>query len=177
MYVHSHPDIRPNTCPDFVHFLPGSSAPGPLTKGYIRLYNMRFSPFAQRTKLVPNVKGIKHETINIHLKEKPDWFLEKNPLGLVPAIETETDEVVYESPITCDYLNEVYSQNVYMMWPWFDLRLETFDLKHLLDSTPELKKLCLCKRILLSKLFIQHRLCLRLLMLMANQTMTMACKH
>ncbi|KAJ0067035.1 hypothetical protein NL108_007850, partial [Boleophthalmus pectinirostris] len=52
-----------------------------------------------------------YETINIHLKEKPEWFLERNPLGLVPAIETETGEVVYESPITCDYLDEVYPQN------------------------------------------------------------------
>ncbi|XP_020776906.1 glutathione S-transferase omega-1-like [Boleophthalmus pectinirostris] len=194
-------------------FAKGSPAPGPVPKGHIRLYSMRFCPFAQRTRLVLNAKGIKYETINIHLKEKPEWFLERNPLGLVPAIETETGEVVYESPITCDYLDEVYPQNKllpstpfgkakqkmmleyfskvipcfykivtakkngedvsgpvdeltekfdkmdkslvkkktkffggdsitmidYMIWPWFE-RLESFDLKHLLDSTPELKQ-------------------------------------
>lgn len=52
----------------------------------------------------------RHDTININLKDKPDWFLERNPLGLVPTLETTAGEVIYESPITCDYLDEVYPQ-------------------------------------------------------------------
>ncbi|XP_013887399.1 glutathione S-transferase omega-1 [Austrofundulus limnaeus] len=86
----------------------GSAAPGPVPKDRLRLYSMRFCPFAQRTRLVLNAKGIKYDTINIHLKNKPDWFLEKNPLGLVPTLETPAGEVIYESPITCEYLDEVY---------------------------------------------------------------------
>ncbi|XP_048060845.1 glutathione S-transferase omega-1-like isoform X2 [Megalobrama amblycephala] len=88
----------------------GSAAPGPVPKDHIRLYSMRFCPFAQRTRLVLNAKGIKHDIINISLKNKPDWFLEKNPLGLVPTLETQSGQVIYESPITCDYLDEVYPQ-------------------------------------------------------------------
>lgn len=42
--------------------------------------------------------------------DKPDWFLEKNPLGTVPTLETPAGEVVYESPITCEYLDEVYPE-------------------------------------------------------------------
>lgn len=52
-----------------------------------------------------------HDTININLKDKPDWFLERNPLGLVPTLETSAGEVIYESPITCEYLDEVYPEN------------------------------------------------------------------
>lgn len=52
----------------------------------------------------------RNETINIHLKDKPDWFLQKNPLGLVPTLETTAGEVIYESPITCEYLDEVYPE-------------------------------------------------------------------
>lgn len=52
----------------------------------------------------------RYETINIHLKDKPDWFLQKNPLGLVPTLETPAGEVIYESPITCEYLDEVYPE-------------------------------------------------------------------
>lgn len=91
------------------HFAKGSAAPGPVPKGHIRLYSMRFCPFAQRARLVLHAKGIKHETININLKDKPEWFLEKNPLGLVPTLETGSGQVIYESPITCEYLDEVYA--------------------------------------------------------------------
>ncbi|XP_041866470.1 glutathione S-transferase omega-1-like [Melanotaenia boesemani] len=91
-------------------FAKGSAAPGPVPKDHIRLYSMRFCPFAERTRLVLNAKGIKYDTININLKEKPEWFLEKNPLGLVPTLETPDGDVIYESPITCDYLDEVYPE-------------------------------------------------------------------
>eukprot|EP00916_Digyalum_oweni_P011515 GHVL01019164.1.p1 GENE.GHVL01019164.1~~GHVL01019164.1.p1 ORF type:complete len:217 (-),score=13.71 GHVL01019164.1:1240-1890(-) len=71
---------------------------------------MRFCPFAQRTRLVLAQKRIPHETVNVDLKEKPEWFLERNPLGMVPTLEQD-DKVVYESLITCDYLDDVYPQN------------------------------------------------------------------
>uniref|UniRef100_A0A3Q1ERP1 Glutathione S-transferase omega n=1 Tax=Acanthochromis polyacanthus TaxID=80966 RepID=A0A3Q1ERP1_9TELE len=71
----------------------GSAAPGPVPQDKIRIYSMRFCPFAQRTRLVLVAKGINHETVNINLKEKPDWFLAKNPLGLVPVLETSAGEI------------------------------------------------------------------------------------
>jgi len=36
-----------------------SPAPGPVPNGVIRLYSMRFCPFAQRTRLVLTAKGVK----------------------------------------------------------------------------------------------------------------------
>jgi len=54
-------------------------------------------------------KNIPHETINVDLKEKPEWFLERNPLGLVPTLEQD-DKIVYESLITCEYLDDTYPQ-------------------------------------------------------------------
>jgi glutathione S-transferase len=47
------------------------------------------------------------ETVNINLKEKPEWFLELAPLGTVPAIQKD-DIIVYDSPIVCQYLDETY---------------------------------------------------------------------
>ncbi|XP_028983612.1 glutathione S-transferase omega-1-like [Betta splendens] len=87
-----------------------SAAPGPVAKGSIRIYSMRFCPFAQRTRLVLNAKGIKHDIVNINLTDKPDWFLKKNPLGLVPTLETSAGDVIYESLITSEYLDEVYPE-------------------------------------------------------------------
>ncbi|NXL86377.1 GSTO1 transferase, partial [Alectura lathami] len=86
----------------------GSAAPGPVPEGLIRLYSMRFCPFAQRTRLVLRAKGISHEVININLKDKPDWFFEKNPFGMVPVLETSKGQLICESPITCDYLDEAF---------------------------------------------------------------------
>lgn len=54
--------------------------------------------------------SFRHDIINVNLKEKPEWFLKKNPLGLVPTLETSAGEVIYESSIVCDYLDEVYPE-------------------------------------------------------------------
>ncbi|KAF6317240.1 glutathione S-transferase omega 1 [Rhinolophus ferrumequinum] len=86
----------------------GSAPPGPVLDGVIRVYSMRFCPFAERTRLVLKAKGIPHEVININLKNKPEWFFKKNPFGLVPVLENSQGHLVYESAITCEYLDEVY---------------------------------------------------------------------
>ncbi|XP_018082481.1 glutathione S-transferase omega 1 S homeolog isoform X1 [Xenopus laevis] len=86
----------------------GSPAPGPVPDGSIRAYLMRFCPFAQRAKLVLVAKGIKHEVVFVNTLNKPDWFFEKSPFGLVPAIETSKGQLIYESAIVCDYLDEVF---------------------------------------------------------------------
>ena len=38
---------------------------------------------------------------------KPDWYFERNPLGKVPCLEMD-GKLIFESLITCDYLDEVY---------------------------------------------------------------------
>ncbi|XP_055416079.1 uncharacterized protein LOC129636607 isoform X3 [Bubalus kerabau] len=86
----------------------GSAPPGPVPEGLIRVYSMRFCPYAKRTLLVLRAKGIRHEVININLKNKPEWFFKKNPLGLVPVLETSLGQLIYESAITCEYLDEAY---------------------------------------------------------------------
>ncbi|XP_063290634.1 glutathione S-transferase omega-1-like isoform X2 [Pelobates fuscus] len=86
----------------------GSPAPGPVPEGNLRLYSMRFCPFAQRVRLVLFAKRIKYEVININLKSKPDWYWEKNPLGQVPTLELSDGEVIYDPTIVCDFLDEAY---------------------------------------------------------------------
>ncbi|XP_062319772.1 glutathione S-transferase omega-1-like [Osmerus eperlanus] len=122
-------------------FANGSSAPGPVPKGHIRLYSMRFCPFAQRTRLVLQAKGIKHETININLKDKPDWYFEKNPLGLVPTLETASGQVIYESPITCDYLDEVYAEKKLLPADPFEKAQQKMMLENFSKITPYFYKI------------------------------------
>ncbi|KAL4677676.1 hypothetical protein H8959_020350 [Pygathrix nigripes] len=49
--------------------------------------SMRFCSFAERTHLVLKAKGIRHEVININLKNKPEWLFKKNPFSLMPVLE------------------------------------------------------------------------------------------
>lgn len=122
-----------------------SAAPDPVPKDHIRLYSMRFCPFAQRTRLVLHAKGIKHDIINIHLKNKPDWFLEKNPLGLVPVLETQSGQVIYESPITCEYLDEVYPQKKLLPSDPFQKAQQKMLLEHFSKVTPFFYKITMGK--------------------------------
>lgn len=45
------------------------------------------------------------------MTHKPDWLLEKSPLGKVPCIELEGGEILYESLVIAEYLDDTYPQN------------------------------------------------------------------
>nr|XP_006820907.1 PREDICTED: glutathione S-transferase omega-1-like [Saccoglossus kowalevskii] len=88
------------------HLASGDPLP-PLKDGTIRLYSMRYCPYAQRSRLALLAKGIQYETVNCNLKYKPKWLFEKNPKGLVPVLE-HNGKVVFESLIVNDYLDQAY---------------------------------------------------------------------
>lgn len=45
------------------------------------------------------------------MTNKPEWLLEKSPLGKVPCIELEEGETLYESLVIAEYLDDAYPQN------------------------------------------------------------------
>ena len=92
-----------------LHLETGSACP-PLKPGVLRIYSMKFCPWAQKTRLVLAHKNIPFEVCNIHLKKKPEWLFTKNPLGKVPILEMD-DKIVYDSAICNEYLDAVYPQN------------------------------------------------------------------
>jgi len=91
------------------HLAAGSTLP-PLKGDTLRLYSMRYCPFAQRTRLVLDHLKVPHEVVNVNLKSKPDWFLAKTPVALVPVLE-QGSKVIYESVICDEYLEEVYGSH------------------------------------------------------------------
>jgi len=88
----------------------GEKEPSPPGKDVLRVYGMKFCPFVQRLKLVLASKGIEHETVNINLMKKPDWFLAKAPRGTVPVLE-KNGQVIFESDITAEFVDAVYDGN------------------------------------------------------------------
>jgi len=87
------------------------SVPPPLVPGKIRLYSMRFCPYAQRIHHVLDAKRIPYDVVYVNLTHKPDWLIEKSPLNKVPCIELEQGETLYESLIIADYLDDAYPSN------------------------------------------------------------------
>ncbi|XP_067931465.1 pyrimidodiazepine synthase-like [Watersipora subatra] len=79
----------------------------------LRLYSMKWCPFAQRTRLALAHKQIRHEEINVNLSDKPAWLLQKNPEGTVPLLELKTSQVegVIGSLECCEWLDKLYPES------------------------------------------------------------------
>jgi len=122
------------------HLGKGSTNP-PLLKGKLRLYSMRFCPYAQRAHLVLDAKKIPHDVVNIKLSDKPEWLFEKNPLGKVPAIETESGDCLYESLIIADYLDEKYPERPLQPKDPMQKAKDRILVEHFSKITPNIYKL------------------------------------
>ncbi|XP_046468363.1 pyrimidodiazepine synthase isoform X1 [Neodiprion pinetum] len=93
-----------------IYSFSGSQVP-PLVPGKLRLYSMRFCPFAQRVHLVLDAKKIPYDVVYVNLTHKPEWLVEKNPLSKVPLLELKEGNILYESLIIVDYLDEAYPEH------------------------------------------------------------------
>ncbi|XP_037352069.1 glutathione S-transferase omega-2 [Talpa occidentalis] len=120
----------------------GSPAPGPVPEGVIRVYSMRFCPYAHRTRLVLRAKGIRHEVININLRNKPEWYYTKHPFGQIPVLENSKCQLIYESVIACEYLDDAFpGRKLYPYDPYERARQKM--LLDLFCKVPQLTKECL----------------------------------
>jgi len=85
----------------------GSKCPE-LKPNELYVYNMRFCPYAERALLALSFKNIPHTTINIDLKDKPEWYLaDINPLGKVPTVQLN-DKIIYESLVCAEYVDQTH---------------------------------------------------------------------
>ena len=67
-------------------------------------------PYVQRVAISLAEKLIPFERRYIDLAAKPDWFTAISPLGKVPLLQVG-DEVLFESAVICDYLEEAYPEH------------------------------------------------------------------
>jgi len=89
-------------------FSKGSNCPA-YQNDKVRVFNMRFCPYAQRACLALAAKDVPFEVVNIHLVDKPEWYLEKfNPLGKVPTVQIN-DKIVYESLVCAEWVDDNFS--------------------------------------------------------------------
>lgn len=98
-----------------------SNQAAPLWKEGINFLSAWFCPFAQRTWIALEEKGLEYTLHEVALKdeatgqwfqfgEKPKWWLNLNPLGKVPVLAVKHGsrlDSVYESSICNEYLEDV----------------------------------------------------------------------
>lgn len=70
------------------------------------LISFKICPFVQRSVIMLQEKGVDYDINYINLKEPPGWFKDVSPLGKVPVLKVG-DEVVFESAVIMEYLDEV----------------------------------------------------------------------
>jgi glutathione S-transferase len=73
----------------------------------IKIYSAVVCPYAHRSRLVLQEKGIEFDLIEIDLQNKPEGFKDISPYGKVPAI-VHGESRVWESAIINEYLDEVF---------------------------------------------------------------------
>ncbi|XP_055688561.1 pyrimidodiazepine synthase-like isoform X2 [Lutzomyia longipalpis] len=95
------------------HLATGAALPSLSDDGKLRLYSMRFCPYAHRIHLVLDAKDIPYHSIYVNLKAKPEWLYNRSPGGTVPAIDLPNESGgahLYESLVIADYLDEKFPQ-------------------------------------------------------------------
>lgn len=72
----------------------------------LELISHLLCPYVQRAIITLLEKEIPHERTYIDLANKPDWFQKISPLGKVPLLKVDR-EVLFESAVICEYLDEI----------------------------------------------------------------------
>lgn len=73
----------------------------------LELVSFAICPYVQRAVITLKEKGVVFDITYIELDNPPAWFKEDSPLGKVPLLKVD-GEVLFESAIITEYLDEVY---------------------------------------------------------------------
>ncbi len=82
----------------------------------LELVSYHLCPYVQRAVITLLEKEISHQRTYIDLSNKPDWFRQISPLGKVPLLKV-SDEVLFESTVICEYLDEITPGSLYPIDP------------------------------------------------------------
>jgi glutathione S-transferase len=74
----------------------------------VKLYDAARCPYCARVRIVLAEKGIEYDTVEIDLRDRPDWIYDLNPSGKVPVLDDEF--VLPESEVIMEYLEEKHPQ-------------------------------------------------------------------
>jgi glutathione S-transferase len=82
----------------------------------IKLVSFKLCPFVQRAVILLEEKAVPYSLEYIDLEDPPVWFRQRSPFGKVPLLLVG-EEVLFESAVILDYLDEVYPPSLHPQAP------------------------------------------------------------
>ncbi len=73
----------------------------------LELISFNVCPYVQRSLITLNHKNVDYKITFIDIFNPPDWFLELSPLGKVPVLKIDGTELLFESAVINEYLDDV----------------------------------------------------------------------
>lgn len=72
----------------------------------LELVSHHLCPYVQRAAIALLEKGVAFDRIDVDLSNKPAWFTAISPLGKTPLLRVDGRDVIFESAVICEYLEE-----------------------------------------------------------------------
>ena len=73
----------------------------------LELISLKLCPFVQRAVIVLNHKNINYKITDVDLENPPGWFNKISPLKKVPLLKIGEKDILFESAVICEYLDDV----------------------------------------------------------------------
>lgn len=73
----------------------------------LTLYGAPLSPFVRKARLCLLEKGLDYQLEMVMPFTPPDWYLQLNPLGRIPAFK-DAEVTLADSSVICQYIEEAY---------------------------------------------------------------------
>jgi glutathione S-transferase len=101
---------------EHLYILDSKASRPPVNPIMPRLYGHYLCPFAERVRLCLAAKQVKYQRCEINLQDKTQWHIDLNG-GTVPILELPSGDVIYDSKILMEYINDAYPNQGYCMLP------------------------------------------------------------
>ncbi|MGH1538017.1 MAG: glutathione S-transferase family protein [Gammaproteobacteria bacterium] len=73
----------------------------------LELISFNVCPYVQRSVITLNHKQCDYDITFIDLNNPPDWFSEVSPLGKVPVLKVDEKEILFESAVINEFIDDV----------------------------------------------------------------------
>ncbi|MBK8182696.1 MAG: glutathione S-transferase family protein [Candidatus Competibacteraceae bacterium] len=83
-----------------------------------QLISFVLCPYVQRSVITLKEKQVPFTITYIDLQNPPDWFLAISPMGKVPVLRMAQDQVLFESAVINEYLDETNPPPLHPQDPW-----------------------------------------------------------